>query len=240
MSYLLVVLLLGLLILIHELGHFLAARWMKIPVSRFSVGYGPKLWAFRRKGIEYRLAVIPFGGYVLPSVEDAEGYLRIPSGRRILFALGGPVANVLLAVLLLAVYNAAGADRSAYGLFVAPFVQTAQMLARIVAGVVQLLVRPDRIAGVVGIVAMGARHVGLGAPRAAAFGAVLSLNLAVINLLPLPPLDGGKIVLDVLQRLRPRLARAYVPVCLVGWVLLLGLLIYATVQDVSRCLACAA
>ena len=139
MSYLLIVLLLNLLILAHELGHFLAARRLRIPISRFSVGFGPRLWGFRRKGVEYRLAIIPFGGYVLAKVDDEKAYLRIPAGKRILFHLCGPASNLLLAVALLAVYNALSGNLSAHGLLVAPFVQAGQMLLRIVSAVGQML-----------------------------------------------------------------------------------------------------
>lgn len=237
MSYLLIVFLLGLLIFVHEFGHFLAAQWMRIPLSRFSVGFGPKLWGFRRKGVEYRLAAIPFGGYVLPQVDRAEDLLRIPAWRRIVFALGGPGANAALTVLLFMACNALRGDLSFHGLVVAPFIQTAEMLVRILTAILQLFSRPGEIAGVLGIVAMGGRHVGLDASRAMLFSAMISMNLALLNLLPLPPLDGGKMVLDVLHRLQPRMARAYVPICAVGWVLLLGLVLYATVQDISRWLA---
>lgn len=198
---------------------------------------GPKAWGFTRKGVEYRLGVIPFGGYVLPRVDTAESYLRIAAGRRIVFLLGGPAANLLLSVVLLAVYNALSGNLSAHGLLVAPWVQTGQLLVQILSAISQLLSRPGQIVGVVGIVAMGGQHVGLSAARGAAFAAMISLNLAIFNLLPLPPLDGGKIVLDLLQRLQPKLARVYLPVCVTGWVLLLGVILYATVLDVWRCLA---
>jgi len=59
MSYLLVTLLVGLLILVHELGHFLAARWSGMPVARFSIGFGPKLWGWKRGQTEYWIAAIP-------------------------------------------------------------------------------------------------------------------------------------------------------------------------------------
>ena len=50
MNYLIVVWVVSLLILLHELGHFLAARWVKIPIAQFSIGLGPKLWGGARAG----------------------------------------------------------------------------------------------------------------------------------------------------------------------------------------------
>ena len=62
----------------------------------------------------------------------------------------------------------------------------------------------------------------------------LSLSLAVFNLLPILPLDGGKMVFDVAVRLWDRLSRLYVPAAIGGWLALIGLMLYATVQDVWK------
>ena len=66
------VVVLGLLIFVHELGHFLAARRRGVKVSRFSIGFGPAIWSHQAKdGVEYRLSWIPLGGYVaLPQLAD--------------------------------------------------------------------------------------------------------------------------------------------------------------------------
>ena len=71
-SILLVVVFFSASIFVHELGHFLAARWRGAKVERFSIGFGPALWSFRgRDGVEYRLAWFPLGGYVLlPQLAD--------------------------------------------------------------------------------------------------------------------------------------------------------------------------
>ena len=62
---------LGFTIFIHELGHFLAARNRGLIITRFSIGFGPKLFGWTRNGVEYRLSAIPFGGYVaLPQLSD--------------------------------------------------------------------------------------------------------------------------------------------------------------------------
>lgn len=71
-SILLVALFFGGSIFVHELGHFLAARWRGAKVERFSIGFGPAIFSWRgRDGVEYRLAWIPLGGYVLlPQLAD--------------------------------------------------------------------------------------------------------------------------------------------------------------------------
>ena len=78
MSYLLIFCTVSLLIILHELGHFLAAKRMGIPIARFSVGLGPKVWGFKIGETEYWLSMIPCGGYVLPALEDEEAFDKIP------------------------------------------------------------------------------------------------------------------------------------------------------------------
>lgn len=63
---------LGVLVFVHELGHFMAARWNGVRVLVFSLGFGPKLLKFRRGDTEYCLSAIPLGGYVKMAGENAE------------------------------------------------------------------------------------------------------------------------------------------------------------------------
>ena len=98
---------LGFLIFIHELGHFLAAKRSGITVERFSLGFGPKLIQHTWRGTEYRLSLLPFGGYVKmlgenPAEErvDVPGaFHTAPISRRIFVAVAGPAMNVLLGVV---------------------------------------------------------------------------------------------------------------------------------------------
>ena len=234
MGYVLIVLLLAVLILIHELGHFLAAKWLGIPVARFSIGFGPKLWGWRWGETEYWLSPIPLGGYVLPAVADEREFFQIPWVKRLLFSLGGPAANLALPVVLLMGMNAAAGDVSLYGIFVAPVVQTGELLGRIVAALPQLFARPDSLSGVVGIVAMGGEVVASDLTKALQFTILLSINFAVFNLLPIPVLDGGKILLYLLERVYPKAVRLYVPLTILGLVFILGLILYVTALDIGR------
>ena len=93
MSYVAVAIVIGLLIAIHEYGHLLAAKLCGIPVRRFSIGFGPKLFGFKLAETSYWFSWIPLGGYVLPALDDTD-FRRLPAYKRITFALGGPAANI--------------------------------------------------------------------------------------------------------------------------------------------------
>ena len=110
-------LMIGVLIFLHELGHFLFAKRMGIPVEVFSLGFGPRLCGFKWRETDVRLSVFPMGGYVRllgynpeePEVKDPHGFLNQPYGPRMLFYSGGILANLLTAFVLL---WAVGVDRS--------------------------------------------------------------------------------------------------------------------------------
>ncbi|HTT72109.1 MAG TPA: M50 family metallopeptidase [Anaeromyxobacteraceae bacterium] len=112
-SYALVVLVVivafGVLVIVHELGHFGVARLCRMRVDRFSVGFGPVLLRRRASGTEWAVSAIPFGGYVkiagmnpgeAIAPDDRSAYANQPAWRRFLVILAGPAMNYLFAVLI--------------------------------------------------------------------------------------------------------------------------------------------
>jgi regulator of sigma E protease len=101
--------LIGVMILIHELGHFWAARFFDVRVEVFSFGFGPRLFGFRRGDTDYRFSAILFGGYVKmmgeqigdESAQDPRSFLSKPRWQRLIVAAAGPAMNIVLAIGLL-------------------------------------------------------------------------------------------------------------------------------------------
>jgi len=115
--------LIGVMIMIHELGHFWAARYFDVKVEAFSLGFGPRLFGFRRGETDYRVSAILIGGYVKMagdaspmepatvdgasapaltlSAEDPRGLPAKPRWQRVIIAAAGPFMNVVLAVSIL-------------------------------------------------------------------------------------------------------------------------------------------
>lgn len=98
--------LIGVMILVHELGHFWAARAFDVKVDIFSFGFGPRLFGFKRGETDYRFSLFLFGGYVKMAGDqpgdagaiDPRGFLAKPRWQRLIIAFAGPFMNIVLAV----------------------------------------------------------------------------------------------------------------------------------------------
>src|ERR1043166_8398479 len=90
--------LIGVMINIHELGHFWAARYFDVKVEAFSFGFGKRLFGFRRGETDYRFSLIPLGGYVKmageqatdQNLDDPRGFMAKPRWQRLIIAFAGP------------------------------------------------------------------------------------------------------------------------------------------------------
>jgi regulator of sigma E protease len=107
--YLYIIPVLGFMILIHEFGHYAVAKWLGVRVEQFAIGFGKRLFGFRKGETDYRINILPLGGYVKMSGEnpmdertgDPREFLSHPRWHRFLIAIAGPAMNIILAVVLL-------------------------------------------------------------------------------------------------------------------------------------------
>jgi len=106
---------LGAAVTLHEFGHFIVAKLLKIRVETFSIGFGPRLWGFKKGTTDYRVSAIPLGGYVklggdesnapiegesAPDIPAKERFDLRPRYQRIMVAIAGPVMNILTALAI--------------------------------------------------------------------------------------------------------------------------------------------
>lgn len=234
MKYIIAVLIIGLAILTHEFGHFIAAKAVKIPIQIFSIGFGPKLCSFKRCETEYRLSLIPIGGYVLPEVENEKDFYRYPVYKRVVMSLGGPFVNIILAAMFIGIINILSSGFSFYNFMVKPFIQASALSLEILRILPTLFSSSGNVSGIVGTVAQGGKVIGGDVLNSINFFAILSINFAVFNLLPIPVLDGGKIVLYLMEKIHPKFKKLHFPLAIAGWVFVLGLMLYTTVVDITR------
>ena len=105
--------LIGVMILVHELGHYWAARFFDVKVETFSFGFGPRLFGFKRGDTDFRFSALLFGGYVKmagdqptdqpgdPANSDPRNLLAKPRWQRLIITFAGPAINVALAIVLM-------------------------------------------------------------------------------------------------------------------------------------------
>src|SRR5207253_1304353 len=108
--------LISVIVFFHELGHLLVGKWLGVKALRFSIGFGPKLFGVQWGETEYRVSLLPLGGYVkfagdnpleqLPPEDQGRGFLEQPPRKKAAIAFAGPAANFLLALVLYFAVNA--------------------------------------------------------------------------------------------------------------------------------------
>jgi membrane-associated protease RseP (regulator of RpoE activity) len=249
MSIVYALLAISFLVFVHELGHYLAARLCNIPVLAFGIGFGPAILKFARGGTTYRLNLLPLGGYVTtPATETKQSPVRV----RLLFYSAGILMNVLTAIVFLTVlFSVTGLPhlnegglrygdpiplwKGVWHACEAAFLLMGQMFAtlwQLIGGTLSI----NDLSGPVQIVQATGHASELGGAFFLYFMTVLSLNLAVINLLPIPSLDGSHLLftlLEVVRRGKRISMEREALVHFVGILVMFALMIVVTVKDLG-------
>src|ERR1700739_4025206 len=113
---------LGVMVLVHEWGHFIVAKSFGVRVEIFSIGFGTRLWGVKRGDTDYRVSALPLGGYVKMAGDnpleerkgDPDEFLSKPRWQRVLIALAGPAMNVVLSIVLIAGIYMRGSKQPAF------------------------------------------------------------------------------------------------------------------------------
>ncbi len=347
-SVLAFVLVLGALIFVHELGHFLVAKLFRIKILKFSLGFGPKLVGRRWGETEYLISLLPLGGYVKMLGEDPEDEVKEeeeerafwsqPPSRRGAIVSAGPVANLLFASLLFAFIFAIGVpqlaptigevadgfpakeagirpgdrvisingkkirywsdlleqipksggkklhltiergeqtftvtvtpkavrrktvfgeEKTIYQIGIVPSGETvlervpplqavikgfshtlkiSYLVVGIVIKMVEGVISPKTLGGPLLIAQMAGEHAQKGIMNLLFFTAVLSVNLGILNLFPIPILDGGQLIIILLEVLRgkPISVKKLELVQKVGIILIILIMAFAFYNDLMR------
>ena len=315
-SALIIIIGLSLLILIHELGHFLAAKYFGVKVEEFGFGFPPRLWSKEHGETVYSVNSLPFGGFVRLYGENKplgpRSFLSQTAGRRALIIIAGVALNFLAGWFLIsAIYfiglppavvvnevlagspgKAAGIQtgdvilnfktagelvdfvkehpgeemileirrldnnlifrltpqprlglslvdagipaRSLGASFIAGLKTSFDLAGAVLLALATLFQAPGNVVGPVGILEIAVKTGGAGLIYLLQILALISINLAVLNILPIPALDGGRLFFIIIEKLRGRPldfqkeARAN----LIGFAFLLALIVLVTVKDI--------
>lgn len=240
-----IIILLGFLIFIHEGGHFIVAKLCKVKVNEFSIGFGPTILKKQGKETQYALRLIPLGGFVSMEGEeeasDKEGsFSKASIPRRIAIVLAGATVNIIFALIvyfiLALIYGFQGTGDFGSAIQFAGS-KTGDFFSSTFVGLGQLFtgkIGLDQMMGPVGISEIVANTSGLF--EFFNMMAIISLSLGVTNLLPIPALDGGKILLLIIEAIRrkPLKEKTEISIQLIGFCFLIMLSILVTYQDITR------
>ena len=329
MYILLAILLLGILVIVHEFGHFIVAKKCGVTVLEFSIGFGPKLVKWEKGGTQYSVRLLPLGGFVKFLGEDEDStepgsFNSISAWKRFLTVFAGPFFNLILAVvlafffiigygydmpqiagfseglpaqqsgleegdILLAVDGkeidyvteastyiaesqgdhvtltvlrgqeqldievssqtvngqkmigiSIGATSVKMGFFESigkAFTWVWNILSEMLKFLVNLITgQPVEggIVGPVGTINLIGQVARLGLKNILMMAAMLSVNLGIVNLLPIPALDGGRLVFLIIEMIRrkPISQEMEGKIHFIGFVLLMGLILFLTYKDI--------
>ena len=241
--------LLGFLILIHEGGHFIVAKLCKVKVKEFAIGFGKTIWEKQGKETKYAIRLIPLGGFVSMEGEDeesdAEGsFSKASLGKRMAIVVAGATVNIIFGIIvyfiLISTVGIQFADpakdtvlnRLYYGAkgtgdFIVSIFESIKILFT---GGLQA----DQMVGIVGISEVVVKTSGIA--NYIYLLAVISVSLGVTNLLPIPALDGGKLLILFIELVRgkPMKLETEAKIQLIGFSILIALSLFVTYNDIVR------
>lgn len=236
-SALKIIVLLGFLVLIHEGGHFITAKIFKIKVNEFAIGFGPQIFAKEKGETKYALRLIPLGGFVNMEGEeersDKEGSFSEASiPKRIAIVLAGGLVNILFGILLYYIISSIALNSLYTGL-----INTKNFVFSIFKSITVLFtggLNVNQMTGIVGISDIVVNTNGI--LNYLYIMALISASLGITNLLPFPPLDGGKVVIYLIEAIRrkPMKEETELRIQSLGFSLLIILAVFVTYNDIIR------
>ena len=240
-----IIFLLGFLILIHETGHFVVAKLCKVRVNEFAIGFGPTIWKKQGKETKYALRLIPLGGFISMEGEeelsDKEGsFSKASIPKRVAIVAAGAIVNIILALIVYFIlatsYNFQVTNNWSSALTFAGE-KTGTFITSTFEGLKQLFTGKsglDQMMGPVGISEVVAKTNGMF--EFINMIAIVSLSLGVTNLLPIPALDGGKILLLIIEAIRkkPLSQKIEINIQLLGFSFIIILALFVTWNDIAR------
>ena len=262
LTFIIAVVLFMMLIAVHELGHFSMAKFFNINVYEYAIGMGPVLFQRKKGETMYSLRAIPLGGFcnlddtesdpnaedagetIIKHSEDPGDFRNQPVWAKIPVLAAGSLFNILFAIILLGgVYFFYNGMKVSLLLCLK---QAVLMIGVYVVSIVQWISglftgasSTDELTGVVGIVQVISESASYGIADLVYIMGILSINLGIMNMLPIPALDGGRILFTILRKLSGgRITEeAEMIVNGIGMILLLVLMVFLIFKDTFKLLS---
>jgi membrane-associated protease RseP (regulator of RpoE activity) len=178
----------SLIILIHEMGHFLFAYLFNVPTPSFSLGFGPTLYAFSIGQTVFKIGLLPFGGYV---EMNPTGFAQLSYFPKMLILFAGILFNLIFAYIILFYY--AFCNKSTLKHTIIETLTPSPSAEQRESGTQETVIGP------IGIITIIANNLAVNAQHYWLILAILSLNMGLFNILPLPFFDGGKALIITIE-----------------------------------------
>lgn len=208
-------------IIIHELGHYIASNIYNVRVSKFCIGIGPRILKFKKYGTEFELKLFPIGGYICNNEDDIE---KIKFWQEWIIDLAGVFNNLIISIISLSMYynkNVFHVTRILFARIMKPFYM-------------ELINFNNYIQPLEENILFIQNNVPIN-QYLMLFG-ILNIILFTFNLLPLPILDGGQLIMSVVRRIcnkDNKLKKYYnnitVIICIICWIILFIPLLYKVI-----------
>ena len=235
-------------VLVHEFGHFIAARRAGVKVYEFSIGFpfSPKIFTFfKHKETEFTLRLLPLGGvvgFLKNGDEDAKELFEASYLNRAFIMSAGSLFNITFAFLVFVPVFVLGKHLP----FLDAIALSAQTIWAVLSGTIVFVVNMfsgsgsmEGLSGPVGIASMAGQAASKGILNLAYFTGILSMSLGIMNLIPFPALDGGQLFMLLIEAVRkkPLDLKLYQMVNIFGIALFVILTIVITYRDIVRLVA---
>lgn len=259
MMIIITLLILGLIIFLHELGHFATAKYYGMPVSEFSIGMGPLIFQKEYNDTKYSLRILPLGGYVsidgmivlekddkeaknmsLEEIDEynKKGFNSYSWNKKLVVLLAGIFMNFLSAIIVFFIlglineYGILDSLKLAISNFVRVFIMVFKSIYLLISGASST----KNLVGPVGLPAIfKSEVVKHGYIALLSIFSFLSVNIGIMNLLPIPALDGGRVVFVLLDKIGLKLNKKIEEkIHLIFMILLFLLMIYVFYNDIVR------
>jgi regulator of sigma E protease len=246
-----IIFLLGFLIIIHEAGHFVVAKLCKVKVNEFSIGFGKIIWKKQGKETLYTIRLIPLGGFVQMEGEteestDKRAFSNVNIPKRMAIVSAGAIVNIVFGIIvyfiLVSTIGIQFADPAKDTLLNRIYyggIQTKEFVISLLESIKMLFtsgLSVEQMTGPVGISQIVVQTTTL--TNYIYILSIISVSLGVTNLLPIPALDGGKIIILLIEAIRKKKIKTEteVTITLVGFSILIALSLYVTYNDIIRIL----
>ena len=237
----------SIVVIVHEFGHFLAARKAGVKVYEFSIGFpfSPKLFTFfKHKETAFTVRLLPLGGFVSFSKNGEEGAKELFEAsylNRAFIMSAGSIFNIIFAFLVFVPVFVLGKHLP----FMDAVLLSAKTVWAIFSGTVLFIFNifsgngSEGLSGPVGIASMAGQAASKGILNLIYFTGVISMSLGIMNLIPFPALDGGQLFMLLIEAVRkkPLNLKFYQMVNVFGITLFVILIIVVTYRDIVRLIA---